>query len=240
MTTGTTPSPPRRTWTRAAGIVPGAGVATIAGCSVAAALGAGPTGVLAVLVAGVAAGLLLTWRWGPAAAQGRVGAARADWVRAHPGAVLDPDGPASPQDVAFALPRGWRVDEARGRLRLVVHDVPVRAETWVLRAAGGSRRAPRRREVVATDVPTGTARAWVPLRTSADSMLVAPAWAREAGAREPDWLPAVRARLQEHEDLPAALTIGDGRVVLLALDDPRPATTHARAALVRDIRLLLG
>ncbi len=96
-----------------------------------------------------------------------------------------------------------------------------------------------RREVVAADARTGPARVSVPIGATADSMLVTPAWAGSQTA-EPAWLPAVRERVARHEDLLATLTIGDDRVVLLALDDPRPETTVARAHLVRDVAAMIG
>ena len=132
-----------------------------------------------------------------------------------------------------------RVEAARGRLRLAVAGVLVRCETWVLRAVRGSRRSRVRREVVAAGASTGEARVWVPIGATTDSMLVSPAWAGHRETAEPAWLPAVRERVACHEDLLAALTIGDDRVVLLALDDPRPETTVARAHLVRDVAAMI-
>ncbi|RLV51375.1 hypothetical protein D9V41_17180, partial [Aeromicrobium phragmitis] len=45
---------------------------------------------------------------------------------------------------------------------------------------------------------------------------------------EPSWANAVRELVQAHKDLPLSLTIGDRRVVILAIDDPRPGTALAR------------
>ncbi|MBT0994542.1 hypothetical protein KIN34_09615 [Cellulomonas sp. DKR-3] len=234
--------PGRRAWTAAGAAVPVSAVATIAGCAAAAGLARGtaqPVAVVAVLVAGVLGGLLWQRVAGPEATHRRVASARAAWARTWGGAALEHDGAADPRDVALALPRGWQVEAARGRLRFAVASVPVRSETWVLRAVPGSRRARVRREVVAASASTGAVRVRVPIGSTADSMLVTPAWAGRGETPDPAWLAAVRERVARHEDLLAALTIGDDRVVLLALDDPRPATTVARANLVRDVAALV-
>src|SRR5690606_26279695 len=141
---------------------------------------------------------------GAEATHRRVGAARAAWAQGRADASLEPDGPADPRDTALALPRGWRVEAARGRLSLDIAGAAARAETWVLRAVPGSRRARRRREVVGTAARTGPYRCWVQLGAATDSMLVAPRWGREAATAEPDWMPAVRDRMARHADLPAA------------------------------------
>ncbi|WP_417554697.1 hypothetical protein [Microbacterium sp.] len=191
--------------------------------------------MLVVLLIGAACGIVWERLRGAEATHRRIAAARATWASTRNDASLDADGPADSRDAAVALPRGWRVTAARGRLRFRVSGTTVRAETWVLRAQGGSRRAPRRREIVAADAPTGGIRLLVPIGDSADSLLVAPAWAHDTQPPEPAWDAAVRARVARHDDLLAALTIGDDRVVLLALDDPRPCTMLARARLVRDV-----
>ncbi len=234
--------PGRRAWTSAGAILPVTAIVAITGCALAAGLSQGWAQRVitpAVLVVVVVGGLLWNRLGGAEATHGRVASARAAWAGSAAGVAVEPDGGADPRDVVLALPRGWRVDVARGRLRLAVAGVPVRTETWVLRAAGGSRRAPRRREVVAADAPTGAARLWVEIGRAADPMLVTPAWAGCGPSDEPDWGPAVCERVARHEDLLAALTIGDDRVVLLALDDPRPATTVARAQLVSDVASLI-
>lgn len=235
--------PGRRTWTAAGAVLPVTAVATIVGCCAAAGLLRGSVqqvAVVAVLVVGALGGLLWQRARGAEAAHRRVASARAAFARTWGGAGLEPDGAADPRDTALALPRGWHVEAARGRLRLPVAGVPVRCETWVLRAVPGSRRARRRREVVVTDAPTGAARVCVPIGTAADSMLVTPQWVSRRGQAEPGWLPAVRERVARHDDLLAALSVGDDRVVLLALDDPRPETTAARAQLVRDVAAVIG
>lgn len=231
----------QRSWTRVGGIIPGVAVATILGCCVAAGLTTGTVravAVVAVLLIGVAGGLFWAARGGAEATHRRVDTARDDWVRMRPGAMRQPDGPADPRDVALALPRGWRVEAARGRV--VLGSAAVRAETWVLRAVPGSRRARRRREVVVAAARTGGVRVVVPIGAAADSMLVMPRWAREQATPDPAWLPAVRERIARHQDLLAAVTVGDERVILLALDDPRPETMLARAQLVGDVAALIG
>lgn len=232
----------RRSWTAVGGILPLVGVATIiAGC-LAVTLLEGPAkalAALAVLVLGVAGGILWNRRRGAEATHGAVASARAAWARTRPDATIEPDGEADPRDIALALPRGWRVEAARGRLRFDMAGTTVRAETWVLRSRG-ARRAPGRREVVRTDARTDGIRVWIPLRSSLDSMLVTPSWVPDDSAAEPAWLPVVRDRVARHEDLLAALAIGDDRITLLALDDPRPETMLTRAQLVRDVAALIA
>jgi hypothetical protein len=232
----------RRAWTAVGAVLPVTAVATIAGCVAAARLVRGPTqgvAVVAVLMVGVVAGLLWQRAGGADVTHRRVASARAAWARTWSGARLEPDGEADPRDAALALPRAWRVEVARGRLRLPVAGVPVRCETWVLRAEPGSRRSRARREVVAAEASTGTARVCVPIGATVDPILVTPTWGFGGQSGEPEWLPAVRERVARHEDLLAALTIGDDRVVLLAIDDPRPETTVARAHLVRDVAAMV-
>ncbi|MFK4853295.1 hypothetical protein ACI3KT_16790 [Microbacterium sp. ZW T6_19] len=232
----------RRAWTRAAGIMPVTAVAVIAGCCLAAAFTSGQVrfvAVAVVILVGVVAGLLWTKHGGVDAVHRRVAAARSAWSGSRDGAASVQDGAADARDVALALPRGWRVEAARGRMRFPLGEVTVRGETWVLRAVVGSRRAPRRREVVGVDAPTDGAFLSIPVGTTADSMLVAPAWAGNTSASAPVWLPTVRDRVAEHEDLLASLTVGDDRVILFALDDPRPETILNRARLVRDVAAII-
>ncbi|MFT4259552.1 hypothetical protein [Microbacterium sp.] len=231
----------RRAWWWVEGIVPVVGVVTIAAVCAAVAVVGGPwrfavAGLVVVL--GIVAGLLLTAGFGAERIHARVAAARSGWARSCAGATMQPDGPADQRDIALALPRGWRVVGARGRVRFDVDGVPVRAETWVLRAAGGSRRAPARREVVRADAITGDARLSLPIGAAVDPLLVTPAG--KADAAEPVWAPAVRVRVAGHRDMLATLSIGDGRVILFALDDPRHDTMMQRAALVRDVAGLIG
>ncbi|MFD5224539.1 hypothetical protein ACFWHT_02850 [Microbacterium sp. NPDC058342] len=232
----------RRAWTGAAGVVPIVGVASILAAALAAALVPGPAVlivVLAVVLVGGALGLLLVRHRGAEGRHRRVAAVRDAWAAARPDAVREPDGAPDARDVALALPRGWRVESARGRVRFEVDGAVVHAETWVLRAAGGSRRDPRRREVVVIAARTGAVRAWLPIGASVDPLLVAPSWG-DAASPEPSWMPAVRERTAAHEDLLAALSVGDDRVVLFALDDPRPQAMLARARLVRDVAARIG
>src|SRR5690606_8578332 len=141
----------QRTWTRVGAIIPVSAVATIFGCCVAAAVTTGAVrtvAVIAVLLVGAAGGLLWAARGGAEATHRRVAAVRQDWASTRHDVTLQPDGAADPRELALALPRGWRVEGARGRMRIDVDGVAVRAETWVLRAVAGSRRARRRREVI--------------------------------------------------------------------------------------------
>lgn len=233
----------RYTWIGIAGIVPVIGVATIVVASVASAAVPGQAAYIvvpAIVLAGVAAAVLLVRGRGPESAHRRVDAVRAAWARARNDAETVPDGTADPRDTALALPRGWRVEIARGRLRFLMQDAVIRAETWVLGPTEGSRRDVRRREIVSADVPTGGARMWFSLGVSIDPLLVTPAWAASVEGAEPSWAPAVRDRVRSHEDVLAALTVGNDRVVLFAVDDPRTETMLARAQLVRDVAGLVG
>jgi len=233
----------RRSWTAAGAVLPVTGVAMLASCVVAAGLTSGPAqrlAVVAVLAVGILGGLLWQRAGGAEATHRRVASARAAWAQSWSGARFDDDGPADPRDTTLALPRGWRAEAARGRLHLPVTGMPLRCETWVLRAVPGSRRSRVRREIVAADAHTGAACVYVPIGLTSDSMLVTPAWAGRPAMPEPAWLPAVRERVARHDDLLGALTIGDDRVVLLMLDDPRPETTIARAHLVRDVAAAIG
>ena len=230
-----------RTWVAAA-VLPVSAGATILGAACSGALAEGPARavvLLAVPAAGAVGGVLWARVGGTGRTHRRVASARAAWARTWSGARLEHDGSADPGDAELALPRGWRVELARGRLRLEVGGAPVRCETWVLRAAPGSRRSRVRREVVATDARTGPVRVHVPVGSSADSLLVTPAWVRRGHQDDPVWLPAVRERVARHRDVLGSLSVGDGRVVLLALDDPRPGTALARAELVRDVAVLV-
>lgn len=232
-----------RSWTRVSGILPLTAVATIAAACVCAAMPVdrlvSTVLVVAVVLGGVLAGLAWNHRNGADGLHRRVARTRAVWVRSWHGASAGQDGEADPRDVALALPRGWRVEQARGRVRFTVSGTQVRAETWVLKAVVGSRRAPRRREVVLAEVPTSGARVWVPLGVAADSMLVTPAWAGSSDGTGAVWLDAVRGRVAAHDDVLASLVIGDDRVILFASDDPRPEAMRRRAELVRDVVALI-
>lgn len=231
----------RRTWTGSAGIIPIVGVATILAASVAAVAVPGQLAYIvvpAVVLVGIVVAVLLVRGRGADSAHRQVDAARTAWADARPDAEKVPDGAVDPRDVALALPRGWRVETVRGRLRFAVQETSVRAETWVLRAAGNSRRDARRREIVAADVPTRAARMQFTLGASVDPLLVTPAWSD--GAAEPGWASVVRDRVRRHDDVLAMLTVGDDRVILFAVDDPRPETMLARAQLVRDVAALVS
>lgn len=233
----------KRSWTIASGVVPLIAVATIAAACACAVLPLGHQASTIAPVVVILLGLLVGFLWracsGAAALHHRITAARAEWARSWRDATTAPDGAADPRDVVLALPRGWRVEAARGRLRLDVAGTTVQAETWVLRAVVGSRRAPRRREIVQTRAQTDGVRAWVPLGVAADSMLVTPAWGGSPDPVAAAWLAAVRDRVARHEDVLSSLTIGDDRVILFALDDPRPETMLRRAELVRDVAAII-
>ncbi|MFK4761367.1 hypothetical protein ACI3KS_10575 [Microbacterium sp. ZW T5_45] len=66
-------------------------------------------------------------------------------------------------------------------------------------------------------------------------LITKPAWARSPDGDGPAWLSAVRDRVARHTDVLSSLTIGDDRIVLFSLDDPRPETTVERSRLVADV-----
>lgn len=228
----------KRSWIRASGVGPLVFSVTFAGACAVVALTDGMVARLLltlVILAGVAAWLLLRARRGAEHIHRRVTAARLAWAESRHDAHMAPDGPADPRDVSLALPMSWEVVAARSRLTFVEAGRFVRAETWALKAAGGSKRAPDWREVTRVDAETGDVQVWVPLGLTADPLIVKPAWARSPDGDGPVWLPAVRDRVARHTDILSSLTIGDDRVVLFSLDDPRPETTVERARLVTDV-----
>ncbi len=236
----------RRAWTGAAGRSLLIAVGTIVVAVIAAVLTGGLPQpirvaiVAAVLVVGVLVAVLVVDRRGAEAIHASVEAARAAWAQHH-GWVPVADGPADPADVELAVPRGWSVTAARGRIVGARAAGTARAETWVLRAVPGSRRQPRRREIVVVPARTGAVRLAVSTVATADPLLITPAWTR--GGRttwlgtdaEPAWAARVRDRVAAHADLPLTVTVGADRVVVYALDDPRPQTLEARLALATEI-----
>lgn len=232
-----------RTWTMVAGILPIVSFVTLTAGILAGQLPVEQVWkgaiISAVILVGAAIGILWGRRAGVEVVHSRVAATRVRWVESWHGAVLLPDAPADPGDVALALPRSWRAESARGRVRFALSGTPVRAETWVLKAGPGSKRSPRRREVVGVDVPTGPDRFCISVRESIDPLHVTPSWFSRAEPLEPAWRQAVRDRVARHKDVLASLTIGDDRVVLFAMDDPRVETMLRRAELVRDVAAII-
>lgn len=156
----------------------------------------------------------------------RVAAARTQWARVN-GWQLAPDGEPSPGDVALALPRSWRVAAARGRIRRAIDGREQRIQTWALRPVPGSRRREERREIVAVECPTGDARFATSNVPTIDPLTVMPAWATPR-APEPAWADRVREVVRAHRDQTLSLSVSDGRIVVLAVDDPRPETSQKR------------
>ncbi|GAB2512360.1 hypothetical protein GCM10027064_07590 [Microbacterium petrolearium] len=249
QTTAGAPRVPKRAWTRASGIYPVVGVATLAAvCAVVAlteSMDDALTRILLVVVilAGVAIGLLLSRRTGAEAMHRRVQAARAEWARRHGWHAL-PDAEADPADVALALPSGWWRDvAARGRLgRAATGEQTVRIETWVLQSLPGSKRHPERREIVRIACETGAERFTVSNVPTIDPLMIAPSWwsGRSARGSEPRWAEQVRSLVTARKGMPFSLSVGSGRVVLLALDDPRPQAAEARVELVRAVARLVA
>lgn len=234
----------KRSWTASSGAVLLVIGATIAGTIVAAGLTAGVVRqvlVPVVVIVGVLLAVKVNRSHGAGQNEGRVAAARTAWAQTWNGAAFEREGAPDPQSVALALPLGWRVWAVRARLRFPVSGTPVNAETWVLESAPGSTRSPAFREVVWTAARTGAARMFIPLGQSIDPLLVKPEWGDVdgTGADEPTWTPAIREHVARHQDVVSALTIGDDRVVFLAVDDPRPEKMVERAQLVRDVSAMV-
>ncbi|WP_261166466.1 hypothetical protein [Microbacterium sp. Marseille-Q6965] len=240
-----------RAWTGTAGRPLFVGIGTVAAAVLAAVLtGSLPQParmgiVAAILVAGVVLALVVSGRSGVEAVHGRVAAARAAWAAAH-GWTQGGDGPADPQDVDLAIPRGWSVTAARGRIMTADQSGATRVETWVLRAIPGSRRQVRRREIVVVPAATGQVRFAASNASLPDPLLITPAWT-QGGRRswtgadeEPAWAGRVRELVSAHRDLPLSVTVGLGRVVVFAMDDPRPETAAARVALARQVAAIIA
>lgn len=237
----------RRSWTRAAGVVPVTAATTMTAgiCAVAVATGSGRVAQSLALSAALLIGALtafVLWRTlGPDAVHRAVADARAAWARGASGVDLVPDGAADPTETELALPRGWRVLAARGRLREHTVEPPARVETWVLRAAHGSQRASRRREVVVVPVVAGDTRMTFSGGPGGGRSLVTPGWASDIRVDdEPSWAAAVRRRIEQQEDLPISVTVGQQRVLVFAMDDPRTQTARSRIDLARDIAEIVG
>ncbi|MDT0156253.1 hypothetical protein Q9R19_01305 [Microbacterium sp. ARD32] len=234
----------KRSWTASSGVVLIVIVATIVGAIVAAGLTTGVVRQILVPVVVIVGALLavrLNRTRGVRQNEARVAAVRAAWAPTWNGASFEPEGEPDGQSVGLALPQGWQLWAVRARLRFPVSGTQVSAETWVLESAPGSTRSPAFREVVWAGASTGSARVSIPLGQSIDPLLVKPAWADVdgEGADGTAWMPAVRERVARHHDLVSTLTIGDDRVVFLAVDDPRPEKMVERAQLVRDVAAIV-
>lgn len=236
---------PRRPWTRAAGIQPltlaGTTAAVLASVLVTAALPVPVRALIVVGVIGVGVGVFVAARarWGREAMHRRVGAVRRAWCRQH-GRRFEGDGDADPVDIRLALPRGWRVLGTRGRMRCALAGgVEGRVETWMLRASPGSSRGERAREVVVVParVPglAGRPGFAVERGLSIDPALISPVGSGRENTAEPVWADEVRAAVAAHRDVAFTVVVGEDRVLLFALDDPRPRTSLARLELARTV-----
>lgn len=230
----------RRTWLFVPLILPVTGLAAVAAGAVTASLA--PAGLKALLgwaVILVVIGLGLVWSRlaGARTQHRRVAAARAVWAQSRTDAELRADGAADERDAALLERPRWRVESARGRLRFTAGGVPMRAETWVLRARGRSR---ERREVVVAEAAVGERRMWLPLGASS-ALLLQPGWVGRSAAADEPWLAAVQELAEESRGAVSGLAIGDDRVMVVGADDPRIDTMLARADLVADVvRLIAG
>jgi hypothetical protein len=195
---------------------------------------------LLVLVLAAVATFLGALSRGVAATDRRVCRVRGEWADAHGWAIAD-RAEIDPRSAALALPRAWATDHAVASATTTIHGRRARIQTWALRSAAGSTRHPTRREIVEVGVSTGNLRLVAVRRGgSIDPALVDPRWSGtdehvEAGTAmsgprvaQDLWGDRVRHLVGDHDDLPFALSIGSDRVVVLALDDPRPATAMRR------------
>lgn len=205
----------------------------------------------------VLAGVSVHRRWGATARLHRLAPVRAAWAAQH-GWETAPNGVPDQDEVALALSRGWRADQALLRLRREGPAGQSRIETWKLRAMPGSTRGTAYREVVSVPARTGSGRFAVTNRATIDPLLGPPRWvdgaregwdagygaegrARGAGAGSaPEWTRRVRDLATAHQDVMLTVAVGGGRVVVCALDDPRPATAETRLALAHAVAAVVG
>ncbi|MCI2265506.1 hypothetical protein [Sediminivirga luteola] len=239
-----------------------------------------------IIVVAVLAFLTVQRHWGGTARLHRLAPVRAAWAAQH-GWETAPNGAPDQDEVALALPRGWRADRAMLRLWREGPAGQSRIETWKLRAVPGSTRGTAYREVVSVPARTGPGRFAVTNRATIDPLLGPPAWVdgaregwdaartaddghrqenssgavgggaagnpeegygAEAGARAagasaesaPDWTRRVRDLVMAHQDTLLTVAVGAGRVVVCALDDPRPETAERRLALADAVAAAVG
>ncbi|GGH38791.1 hypothetical protein [Microbacterium album] len=240
------PRLPARPWTGAAGIQPLALAGTIAAIFASMFLTAAlprPAQVaivIGLIGLGVAVFFAVRARWGREALHRRVAAAREAWCRRH-GWRFEGDGDPDPFEIGIALPRGWRVLGARGRMRgPLAGGAEGRVETWALRALPGSTRGENGREIVvvparASGLPGRGCFAVQGGVPTIDPLLVAPPWTDGRETAEPGWAEEVRGAVAAHRDMAFTAIVAHDRVVIFALDDPRLPTAMARLVLARTV-----
>lgn len=178
-------------------------------------------------------------RFGATAMERRLGAKRSAWA-ARRGWRAEPFGEADPGDADLLLAPRWRVEYVVARAQRRGPRGEERVETWRLRGPMGSIPRTTHREIVSITAATGPVRFAAPSIASAGSILGAPAWTR-AGRRwslpqtEPVWADRVRGLLAAHDDLPLMIAVGNDRVVVSAVDDPRSEAAEARIELARAV-----
>ncbi|WP_022917047.1 hypothetical protein [Ruania albidiflava] len=240
----------RRSWLWASGVPLLSGGLTLAGLAVATAHTADqPRTVsrpilLGVLVLGACLYLAARALAGRAVVLRRVGAARQQWALAHGWSYRNDGGTAPPSTTALALPRSWQTPRVRAALRGRAAGREANVQTWMLQLRpGAGRRRTSCREVVAVNAATGAHRCAVLSGGQLDPLLITPAWATP-GRNDLDaatgtlgvgdatvmtsWVPAIRAAVAARDDLPLTVTVGQGQVVVFAIDDPRTSTMQER------------
>lgn len=143
------------------------------------------------------------------------------------------------------LARNWRVEYVVARAQRQGPRGEERVETWRLRGPMGSIPRTTHREIVSITAATGPVKFAAPSSASAGSILGALAWTR-AGRRwsvpqaEPVWADRVRDLLAAHDDLLLMIAVGNDRVVVSAVDDPRSKVAEARIELAQTVAAVVA
>jgi len=239
----------RRSWLRAAGVT-----RLLPGLCVVAVIASVPLlqdleppiltfAMAAIIAVFVAAFFVLRARTGADVVDRRIGRARAAWARSR-GWAYEASAQWDDAEAGLVVSRSWHVVGVRHRTT-TEHG---RVETWELKGMVASRLGRSRREVVSVAAPTGAGRFGMVTAVGVDPTGLRPAWMDEAepvrlrGSRhgvsqwagpgpEPDWVPQVVEVVAGHADLPLLVCVGGDRVVIAAMDDPRPETAVRRLAL---------
>ena len=245
----------RRSWTWAqGGPLLAAGLAVAGVVLTAAVTGQQPQGRRVLILAGVlAAGILIVGVaravCGTAAVHRRLVRARQEWAAGRHWTYVGDEPAVAPETVGLVLPRGWSPPLPRAGMHGVARGRDARVQTWKLRSAPTSKRQSTHREVVEVRAATVGHRLAALTGQSLEPALITPSWVTSNAGRagrtgvhvdgDPlildTWGPAISASVRAHTDLPFTLVVGADRVVVYALDDPRPSTTQARLELAATV-----
>jgi len=185
----------------------------------------------------------------------RVSAARQQWARTHGWSYRRDGGAVPPGTAALALPRGWQPPRVLAALSGQATGREALVQTWMLQLRlGAGRRRTSCREVVVVSAATGDHRCAVLSGAQLDPLLITPSWANPGKndldaatgtlavgdtAAMASWVPSVRAAVAAHKDLPLTVTVGQGQVVVFAMDDPRTSTMQSRLELATRVADLI-